>query len=230
MKRNRLDTALLIFVSLLLTVTVAIGGSMPVGALMGSKNATIDGQVPLPHTTLLSGDSLQVRNGLAVVTLEQGNRMLLGSETEASFLRDADAVTISLTQGNLSLYHPQTSRMFRVKAGEVTVTPAKDYKTLGELAMADGFLTVTAKDGALQVEKAGTTQEVAKGKTIKIETRDERAAQDDQGGPRHLKNRKALLLYIGLAAGAGLLAWAIVSTTSGGGATPTPVSPVTPGP
>ena len=181
MKRNRFDTALLIFVSLLLTVTVGIGGSMPVGALMGSKNATIDGQVPLPHTTLLSGDSLQVRNGLAVVTLEQGNRMLLGSETEASFLRDADAVTISLTQGNLSLYHPQTSRMFRVKAGEVTVTPAKDFKTLGELAMADGFLTVTAKDGTLQVEKAGTTQEVAKGNTIKIETRHERAAQDDQG-------------------------------------------------
>lgn len=229
MKRTRFDTALLIFVSLLLTVTVGIGGSMPVGALMGSKNATIDGQVPLPHTTLLSGDSLQVRNGVAVVALEQGNRMLLGSETEASFLRDADAVTISLTQGNLSLYHPQTGRMFRVKAGEVTVTPAKDYKTLGELAMADGFLTVTAKDGALQVEKAGTTQEVAKGKTIKIETRDERAAQDDQGGQRHLKNRKALLLYIGLAAGAGLLAWAIVSATSGGGAPPTPVSPVTPG-
>jgi acetylornithine/succinyldiaminopimelate/putrescine aminotransferase len=90
MKRNRFDTGLLIFVSMLLTVTVGIGGSMPVGALMGSKNATIDGQVPLPHTTLLSGDSLHVSNGLAVVTLEQGNRMLLGRETEASFLREAD--------------------------------------------------------------------------------------------------------------------------------------------
>ncbi|HET9178128.1 MAG TPA: hypothetical protein VFQ24_07195 [Terriglobia bacterium] len=230
MKRNRFDTALLIFVSVLLTVTVGIGGSMPVGALMGSKNATIDGQVPLPHTTLLSGDSLQVRNGLAVVTLEQGNRMLLGRETEASFLRDADAVTVSLSQGNLSLYHPQSSRMFRVKAGEVTVAPLKDYQTLGDLAMADGFLTVTAKDGALEVEKAGATQRVTKGKTIKILAREERAPQDDQGGQRHLKRVPPVLFYVGLAAGAGLLAWAVVSATSGGGATPTPVSPVTPGP
>lgn len=230
MTRNRFDTVLLIFVSMLLTVTVGIGGSMPVGALMGSKNVTIDGQVPLPHTTLLSGDSLQVRNGLAVVTLDQGNRMLLGRETEASFLRDADAVIISLSQGSLSLYHPQASRMFRVKAGEVTVAPMQDSQTLGELAMADGFLTVTAKDGTLQVEKAGATQKVTKGNTIKIEAIDERAAQEDQGGQRHLKNRKQLLLYIGLAAGAGLLAWAIVSATSGGGAPPTPVSPVNPGP
>ncbi|HEX5412398.1 MAG TPA: hypothetical protein VFZ27_11140 [Terriglobia bacterium] len=228
MKRYRFDTALLVFGSMLLAVTVGIGGSMPIGALMGSKNATIDGQVPLPHTTLLSGDNLQVRNGVAVVTLDQGNRMLLGSETEASFLRDADAVTVSLTQGNLSLYHPQASKLFRVKAGEVTVTPAKDYKTLGELAMADGFLTVTSKDGTLRVEKAGATQDVAKGKTIKIEAQS--APQENPGGQRHLKNRQALLLYLGLGAGAGLLAWAIVSATSGGGGAPTPVSPVNPGP
>ncbi|TAM79829.1 MAG: hypothetical protein EPN47_18750 [Acidobacteria bacterium] len=228
MRQNRFDTALLLFVSMGLTLTIAIGGSMPVGALMGSKNATIDGQVPLPHTTLLSGDNLRVNDGLAAVSLEQGNRMILGRETEASFLREADAVTISLEQGNLSLYHPQTSSTFRVKAGEVTVAPAKGYSTLGDIAMIDGILMVTARDGVLQVEKAGTTQEVLKGKTIQITARNESAPQDNQGGNRHLKRIAPIFLYIGLAAGVGLVAWAIVASTSGGA--PTPVSPVTPGP
>lgn len=230
MKRNRFDTALLLFVSMGLTLTIAFGGAMPVGALMGSTNATIDGQVPLPHTTLLSGDNLEVRNGLAAISLEQGNRMILGRETEASFLREADAVTVSLSQGNLSLYHPQTSSTFRVRAGDVTVAPAKGYRTLGDIAMADGMLMVTARDGVLQVEKAGTTQEVAKGKTITIQARDANSPQDNQGGNRHLKRVPPILYYIALAAAVGLIAWVIVANTSGGGGAPTPVSPVTPGP
>lgn len=228
MKKNHFSSALFIFVSMGLTVTMAIGGSMPVGALLGSRNATVDGQVPLPHTTLLSGDNLQVKDGLAMVTLEQGNRMMLGRETEASFLRDADAVTVSLKQGNLSLYHPQTSRTFRVRAGDVTVVPATGYRTLGEIAMANGLLAVTAKDGALQVEKAGTTQEVAKGKTITIAARTGSAPTPVPPGNRHLKRIPKAFLYIGMGAGAGLVAWAIVASTSGG--KPTPVSQVVPGP
>ena len=234
MKRKRLDTALMLFVSMSLTVTIAVGssfplgGSMAVGALMGSKNATVDGQVPLPHTTLLSGDNLQVKDGLAMVTLDQGNRMILGRETEASFLREADAVTVSLTQGNLSLYHPQASRTFRVRAGDVTVSPANGYRTMGELAMADGILMVTAKSGSLQVEQAGTTQEVATGKTIQVTARDESAPQSNPGGNRHLKRVPPALIYFGIGAGVALLALAIVRTTSGGA--PPPVSPVTPGP
>lgn len=228
MKKHHFGSALVIFVSMGLTVTMAIGGSMPVGALMGSRNTTVDGQVPLPHTTLLSGDNLRVNDGLAMVALEQGNRMVLGRETEASFLRDADAVTVSLTQGYLSLYHPQASSTFRVRAGDVTVAPAKGYRTLGEIAMADGYLAVTAKDGALQVEKAGTTQEVAKGKTITIAARAGSAPAPVPPGNRHFKRWPKALLYIGMGAGAGLIAWAIVASTSG--AAPTPVSQVTPGP
>lgn len=228
MKRNRFDTGLMLFVSMGLAVSMAMGGLMPVGALMGSMNATVDGQVPLPHTTLLSGDNLQVKDGLAMVTLDQGNRMILGRETEASFLREADAVTVSLAQGNLSLYHPQTSKTFRVRAGDVTVAPATGYRTMGEIAMADGILIVTSREGTLQVEKAGTTQEVAKGKTIQIAAREESAPQNNPGGNRHLKRLSKAFIYIGIGAGVGLLAWAIVASTSGGA--PTHVSPVTPGP
>lgn len=233
MKRKYFDTLLMVLVSMGLTVTMAMGssvpfgGSMAVGALMGSKNATVDGQVPLPHTTLLSGDNLQVRDGLAMVTLARGNRMILGRETSASFLRKADAVTVSLSQGNLSFYHPQTSRIFRVKVGDVTVAPANGYNTMGEIAMADGILMVRAKDGALKVERAGTTQEVAKGKTIQITTHEASAPTPNPSGNIHLRRVPPALIYFGIGAGVGLLALALVKSGSGGAPA---ASPVTPGP
>jgi hypothetical protein len=235
MKRRELSSALFLFVSVCLAVTMAIGGSLPIGALIGSKNTTVDGQTPLPHTTLLNGDKLQVYDGLAMVTLDQGNRMVLGRETQASFQRDADAVTVSLTQGNLALYHPQSSRLFRVKAGNVTVLPAKGFRTLGQMALADGLLAVTAKDGALEVEQRGTTQEVAKGKTLTLKTAaaDAPSPAPDGNGRRHLKRilrvSPAALLGLGIAAEVGLVAWVIVANTGGGGP-PTPVSPTAPTP
>lgn len=229
MKCKRFGSALFMTMSLALTVTVTVAtaGVMPVGALIGSTNATVDGQATLPHTTLLSGDSLQVKNGMAMVTLDQGNRMVLGRQTEASFLRDAEAVTVSLKQGTLALYHPQAGSAFRVKAGNVTVAPAKGYQTMGEIAMADGSLVVMAKDGALEVENHGSTQEVSKGKTITITAPAGSAPVPVPPGRRHLKHiNKKLLLYLAIGAAAGGVAWAVIS--SGGGQTP--VSPVTPAP
>jgi len=152
---------------LALTSTVAVSSPLPLGSLLGSKATTLDGQAPLPHTTLLEGDNLRVDDGLAMVTLNQGNRMVLGHETRASFLREANTVTVSLTQGNVSLYHPQASSSFRIKAGNVTVSPAKGYRTLGEVAIADGLLAVTAKDGALQVEKMDPFRKSAKAKRLR---------------------------------------------------------------
>jgi len=234
MSRRELSSAFFLFLTVGMALDMAVAGSLPVGALLGSKDAILDGQTPLPHTALLSGDSLEVKDGLAVVALNEGNRMVLGRETQASFQREEDAVTVSLEQGNLSLYHPQAGGTFRVKAGVVTVSPAAGSNTLAQLSLVDGLLGVTARDGTLQVEKAGTTQEVAKGKTIVIATADPRApAPDPQGqGRRHVKHiikfSPAVLLALGIAAEVGLVAWAIVEGTSGGG--PVPVSPVQPGP
>jgi hypothetical protein len=155
---------------MLVAAATAVAGPTAIGSLVGSRNATLDGQAPLPHTTMLSGDDLQVNDGLAIVALDQGNRMILGRGTEASFSREADGVTVSLARGNVSLYHSEEGSGFRVKAGDVTVAPAKGYRTLGEVAMADGLLLVTAKTGTLQVEKGGATQEVTQGKTITLAT------------------------------------------------------------
>ena len=74
------------------------GGHEAVGSLVGSRSTTLDGQRPLPHTVLLSGDQLQVNDGLALVTLDRGNRMMLGGQAEASFLREAKILTVTIIQ------------------------------------------------------------------------------------------------------------------------------------
>lgn len=200
-----------------LAAAVALGSPVAIGSLVGSKNATLDGQVPLPRSTVLNGDNLQVNNdGLAMVALDQGNRMVLGRGTKASFTRDAEGVMVSMTSGNMSLFHPQASKTFRVKTGDVTVLPVPGYKTLGELAMVNGLLVVTAKDGALQVEKAGTTKKVIKGQTITIATTADRAPTPVPPGNRHIKhilNHKALIILgVGAEAGGVIAAIALVST------------------
>lgn len=217
--------------TIVVVAATAIAGPTSVGSLVGSKNATLDGQAPLPHTTMLSGDNLQVNDGLAIVALDQGNRMILGHGTEASFSREAGEVTVSLARGNVLMYHPEEGSVFRVKIGDVTVTPEQGSRALGELAMSDGLLVVTAKDGVLQVKKAGSMQEVSKGKTITIAESAADAPTQMRQGRRHLKHlihvSPADLFYLGLGAEAGSTAWAIVEASSG--AAPA-VSPIAPGP
>lgn len=214
------------------TVATAIGSPAPVGWLLGSRNATLDGQAALPHTAVLSGDNLQVGNGLAMVSLDQGNRMIMGRDTEASFLQQADGVTVSLTRGTMSLYHQGAGEALRVKIGDVTVAPSQNSRTLGEVAMADGFLLVTARDGTLQVERSGRTEEVSKGKTITIAAKaaDAPAPAPQEGrGKEHIKHfgakisPAALLLLLGSAGIVSGTAYAIVAASGG-----RPASPIAP--
>lgn len=181
-------------------VATALASPAPVGSLMGSKNATLDGQAPLPNTVLLSGDNLRVNDGLAMVTLDQGNRMVLGSNTDASFLKEASGVTVSMTRGNMSLFHPEASKAFRVKVGDVTVMPTQGFRTMGEIAMVNGLLVVRAKDGALQVEKSGTTKKVIKGQTITIATTANRAPTPVPPGREHMKHVALTTALIGIGA------------------------------
>ena len=62
-------------------------------SVVGTMNATVGGQTLLPNTTLFSGDSLQVKDGVAVVALGNASRMVFGRDTVALFLRDSDEVT-----------------------------------------------------------------------------------------------------------------------------------------
>jgi hypothetical protein len=141
-------------------------------------NATIGGQSLLPNTTIFSGDSLQVRDGVAVIAVGSNSRVVLGHDTVASFLRDSNEVTVLLSQGNVSMLHPNEGTAVRVKAGEISVTPGSGFKTLGEVAMVNGSIVVTAKEGALEVENHGATKNVAKGQTIVISPK----TADKKGG------------------------------------------------
>jgi hypothetical protein len=168
-KNMKVRIGMVVLLAGVLTATV-YAGSAVIGSVAGSKNATVGGQALVPNTTLFSGDSLQVKDGVAVVAMGQGSRMVFGKETTASFLREADGVTVLLGQGNVSMYHPENGVGIRVKAGEVTVEPGKGYETRGEIAMVNGGLVVTAKEGTLRVEGKGPAVEVAKGKTIQVST------------------------------------------------------------
>jgi len=162
-----------------LAVVPAFGGSAVVGSVAGSMNATLGGQALIPNTTIFSGDSLQVKDGAAVVAVGRGSRLVFGRETVASFLREASEVTVLLGQGNVSLYQGQAGVNLRVKVGTVTVAPTGEFKTLGEIAMVNGAVVVTAKEGKLRVEGNGPAQEVVKGKTIMVAAK---AARSPQGG------------------------------------------------
>jgi len=144
----------------------AMAGSAVIGSVAGSMNATVGGQSLLPNTTIFSGDSLQVRDGVAVIAVGNNSRVIFGRDTVASFLRDSNEVTVLLSQGNVSMLHPTDGAAVRVKVGDVSITPAPGFKTLGEVAMLNGSIVVTAKDGALKVEDHGATKDVAKGQTI----------------------------------------------------------------
>jgi len=157
----------------------AFAGSAVIGSVAGSMNATIGGQSLLPNTTIFSGDSVQVRDGVAVIAVGNNSRVIFGRDTVASFLRDSNEVTVLLSQGNVSLLHPTDGTPVRLKAGEISVTSAPGFKSLGEVAMLNGSVVVTAKEGALQVDDHGATKSVAKGQTIVVSPK---TAQSKGGG------------------------------------------------
>ena len=178
LKNTVLRVALFALLVGALATVPALAGSAVIGSVAGSMNATIGGQSLLPNATIFSGDSLQVRDGVAVIAVGNSSRVVLGHDTVASFLRDSNEVTVLLSQGNVSMLHPNEGTAVRVKAGEVSITPGAGFKTLGEVAMLNGSVVVTAKEGALQVEDHGATKNVAKGQTIVISPK----TADKKGG------------------------------------------------
>jgi hypothetical protein len=182
---SRLRISLMLILLGMLASVPVFAGSAVVGSVAGTMNASIGGQALLPNTTIFSGDSLQVKDGAAVVALDNGNRVSLGKDTVASFERNDNTVTVVLTEGGVSLFNPDSKTALKIRAGGVTVEPAPGFKTMGEVAMMNGTILVTAKDGTLQVvNQNGKTVEVAKGKTIALTPKNQRAPQT--GGSQKL--------------------------------------------
>jgi hypothetical protein len=188
----------------MVTGVPAFAASAVVGSVAGSMNATVGGQALLPNTTLFSGDNLQVKDGVAVVALGSASRIVFGHDTVASFLRDSNEVTVLLSQGNVSVFHDGAGMPVRMKMGDVSVVPVAGFKTLGEVAMLNGDVMVSAKDGVLRVEGNGPAINVAKGKTITIHP----TANAPQGGGNPGGGRCC----------GGSNVWGIVGTAVGAGA------------
>jgi len=155
-----------------------LAGSAVIGSVAGSLNASVGGQVLLPNTTIFSGDSLQVRDGVAVISIGKESRVVLGRETVGSFLMDANVITFLLTQGNVSVLHATEAPVMRVKAQDVTVSPGAGFRSLGEIAMVNGAVVVTSKEGSLQVDDRGTARTVTQGQTMVIAPKN----RNKQGG------------------------------------------------
>jgi hypothetical protein len=159
---------LCVFLLTLVAAALAHAGPAVIGMVAGSTNARVGDETILPNTTLFSGDSLQVNDGVAVVALGSTSRMIFGRDAVASFRRDSNEVTVFLRQGDVSLLHAENTMPVRVKVGDVSVVPVSGFKTLSEVAAGNGEVMVTAKDGRLRVEGNGQVINVAKGETITI--------------------------------------------------------------
>jgi len=181
-EKRKARVSLLVLLVVLAASISAFGGSAIVGSVAGSMNATMGGQALLPNTTVFSGDSLTVKDGAAVVAVGPGSRLVFGRETVASFLRETGEVTVLLGQGNVSLYRAADGVSLRVKVGDVSILPAAGFKTLGEVALLNGVVVVTAKEGKLRVEGSGPAVEVVKGKTITLSAREARSPQGGAAG------------------------------------------------
>ena len=191
-------TLCLIFLGLVVTAP-AFCGSAVIGSVAGSMNATVGGQTLLPNTTLFSGDSLQVKEGVAVIAVGNTSRMVFGHNTLASFQRESNEVTVLLDQGDVSLFNAESSMPVRVKVGNVSVVPLAGIKTLGEVAMVNGTAVITAKEGSLRVEGDGPAINVIKGKTITVNTK--ASAPAGGGNPPSGKHVSSDTLWVGAAAG-----------------------------
>ncbi len=182
------------------------GGAAAIGTVAGSLNATLGGEAIRPNTAVFSGDTLRVEDGAAVVATNQGSRVVLGRVTAAEFLKGNAEVVVVLQQGNVSMYHPGGAQRLRVRLGAFSVTPANGFSTLGDVAMINGIAVVTAKQGALRVEKNGAVVEVRQGQTLTLSTKPGRSPQGapsaGAGAPTQHGGGSSTMTWVGLGVGA----------------------------
>jgi hypothetical protein len=152
----------------LLTSIPAPASSAAIGSVTATTNATLNGQPLLPKSAVFSGDMLSVKNGAVEIVLSDGSRLVFGQDTEASFLGEVNVVTAVLGHGTVVLFHPTGSAGLQLKVSDFLIVPAEEFKTQGQVAMLNGEVVVTSRDGSLRIEGNGPPMEVPSGKTVTI--------------------------------------------------------------
>jgi len=157
----------------------ALGATAVIGSVVGNVNATLGGAAILSNTTVFSGDSLRVLDGVAIVSTDHGGLLTFGRDTQVSFQRVSGETTVTVSAGCVTIRHPAASGPLTFKAGAVLVSPARGISTEGELAVAGTSLVVTTKDGVLRVNVNARTAEVGRGQSLAWNT----WASQTKGGP-----------------------------------------------
>jgi len=226
-KNARLCVVVLVLCFATVAAVPAFAGSSVVGSMAGSLNATLSGQPILVGSTVFVGDKLKVQDGAAVVTFGQGSRAVFGRNSEVSFSREGERVTVHLASGNVSIFQPSEERNgMRVRLDNVTIDPSGGYKTLGEVAMLGDSVVVRTKEGMMDVSFAnGKSTEVPAGEVLRLVPNSQRAPQQ-AAGSQHYASEGNWVEYAALAAGgtAAILAGISISkandaTTAGNNAT-----------
>ncbi len=156
-----------IVASVVFTTTSQSAGGGAIGMVARTVDSTLDGQTARAYTALFNGDRLAA-SGLTVVKLNNGGQVVLAPNTIAAFTKGADNVTVKLEQGTVTLNRTNAGGILRVEAGEVLVVPATGFRTLGEVAMLDGKITVKATEGTMFLNGPDGPLQATKGKTITL--------------------------------------------------------------
>lgn len=181
----------LVLASLLALTAVFLFGSAlqarapVVGQVALTQATTLDGQPVTAQTTVFSGDTLAVGEGVAVLMVGTGSQIRLGSDTVASFVKEGDSITVHLEKGIVSISSLKDSTI-KVTAAGVVISPAGGFKTIAHIAMlgaAPGSLSVTAREGSLEITQPGSSPvTVTSGSTITVRTQAAAGAPAPQGG------------------------------------------------
>jgi len=153
-----------------------------IGIVTESSKASIAGSPALRGQTVLSGDSLLVGDGAAVILVAPATTITLRRDTQVSFQREQDGSTIALlARGDLSFSHSGGNPDFGVRTGNVTIRPSSHLRTLGFVTIREGALTIAAASGSVRLEETGQPIEIPEGKAVRLQAGSQ-SGSDTSGG------------------------------------------------
>lgn len=164
---KKLGVILVVVLATMLPVS-AFGGSTVIGSVAGDGSATLGGVAILANTTLYSGDTLQVQDGMAFVSTDRSGSLTFGQDTQVSFLRSSDQVTVVLAMGSVRMQHLAESGPLSIAAGDLVIVPSQGVLTEARFARQGHTLVVTTTEGVCRVIARGRTVEVGQGKTAAL--------------------------------------------------------------
>lgn len=153
---------------LLLNIIPAVGATPTIGWVAVGTNTMLRGQPLIPKSILFSGDTLEVQEGAAEIEMQKGSVFVLGRDTSASFSRTSSEIVVTLVRGNVSIYRPKEADAMKVNLNNISCVTEKGYRTRAEVALINGSIVVTTKEGLMRVRGKDREFELSKGNTIVV--------------------------------------------------------------